>query len=346
LSSTLLTAPERTTPTRIMELSWGLARTATLVAGLDLDIFSHIDAGHDTTDALVTVTGASPRGVEALLNGLAATGLIIRGSDGTYELARDAATFLVRGGPAYLGDLRHVHHDLNYRIWPTLTEVVATGEPVREVFAADGSATWRKITPYLDALAVASARALTEALRARLPQPPRVLDVGCGSGGYDRMLTALWPGTCVVGVDRPGVVAIAAELAENAGCADSVTYLGGDLRDIDWDGTYDVVLLSNVLHGYAAADCSAFLRRARLALAPGGLLVIHEVVPDLDNSSPSSVTAFFGLQMLMTSDGTAHRLEDYRGWLSANGFDPPEVLHDDARPMSLILSTVTADQEG
>jgi hypothetical protein len=185
-------------PGRILDLSWGIARTATLVAALELDLFTLIDRGDRTIKALCRTAGASERGMDALVTVLVRLGLVQRDQDGCLTLAEDAATYLVAGKPDYLGDMRHMHRMLNFSLWPCLTETVLSGKAPVELFGSDSSDVWKQVTPYLDALADTAGQWLSGRLRPLIPEAARILDVGCGTGGYGRMLARNLPATHVV----------------------------------------------------------------------------------------------------------------------------------------------------
>jgi release factor glutamine methyltransferase len=68
------------------------------------------------------------------------------------------------------------------------------------------------------------------ALALRLPEAPRILDVGTGSGILAITLALEIPGSRVVAVDlSPGALAVAAKNARRLGVADRVSFLGTDL---------------------------------------------------------------------------------------------------------------------
>lgn len=329
--------PETTcTPARILDFSWGLARTATLVAALELDLFTAIAQGARTADALARLTGAHPRGVEALLTALTAAELVHHVPPDTYQLAEDTATYLVRGRPAYLGDLRHVHRELNFRLWPQLTEAVRNGAPQEEIFAGRAEEIWAHITPYLDALGAGAGRWIAAEVADLVPPSPRSLDVGCGYGGYGRALVDRWGGS-VVGLDREESAVAAGHRAEQAGLADRATYRAGDLRSMPWGADFDVVLLSNLLHGYDPAQARELVARAAAALADDGILLVYEIVPD--DAGTDLVGAFFSLEMLLTSDGAAHSLGDYHRWLVEAGLSPVRDRRSPTGPGTLIVAT-------
>ncbi|MEW9532365.1 methyltransferase [Microbispora sp. NPDC049125] len=337
-----LTPPD---PGRILDYSWGIARTGTLVAALELDIFTRIDAGTRTVTGLAAATETDVRAMGLLVSALNALGLVVRGRDGRYRLPGDSAAFLVRGRPTYLGDLRHMHRVINFPLWPRLTEAVRGGRPFNDLFGDDGSTVWEQVTPYLDQLAAAAAPWLGGILRESLPglpAEPSVLDVGCGSGGYTRALARLLGGRAV-GLDRPDVARFATETtesAEGAGLGGRVAFRGGDLRDMEWGGPHDLVLLSNLLHGYPEDEALAMLDRARDALRPGGVVAVFEFVPDIERPMDNPVAGFFSLQMLLTSEGSGYTRDEYLGWLAEAGFVSPVVRRCPAGPQTLITAVL------
>ncbi|MFI8889313.1 methyltransferase domain-containing protein [Streptomyces paradoxus] len=324
-----------TTPARILDFAWGLGRTATLVTALDLDVFTAMAEGHDTVEDLARRTGAGLRGLRALLTALHASEFVHREGD-RYRLADDTALYLVRGSHAYLGDMRHIHRELNFRIWPQLTEAVRTDTPCKEIFADRADDVWTKITPYLDALAVGTGRWIAGVAGDLVKPRPRILDVGCGYGGSGRSLAESWDGT-VVGIDREVSVSEARRLAREAGLGDRAEYWAGDLFAVPWDGPYDVILLGNLLHGYPPAQVLKILELCTAALADDGVLLLDEIVPDDTETDP--VGAFFSLQMLMTSAGSAHGLDDYGRWLADVGLPVCRQLRSPAGPGTLVVAT-------
>lgn len=313
----------------------GLARTASLVSALDLGVFTAIACGANTLELLSARLGVDRRGISALMGGLCAIGLTLQEADGRYALADDAAVYLVEGAPHYLGDLRHVHRELNFRLWPQLTETVREGTPRREIFAGQAADVWAKITPYLDALGWAAGRWIARETADLVPENPRVLDAGCGYGGYGRALAECWGGS-LVGIDRTESIAAAEERKASSPAAGRLDYRVADLFADSWGGPYDVVLLSNVAHGYGPAHVAQLLGKAREALTPDGLLLIYEIVPD---NLTDPVGAFFSMEMLLTSDGKAHRLTDYVTWAAEVGLPTVRTRRSPTGPGTLIAAT-------
>jgi len=96
------------TPERIFDTMNAFQRTEALGAAIDLDLFTAIGAMGATGESVATAKslgeklGAAERGVRILCDFLVVTGLLVK-NDGRYSLAPDAAVFLDRRSPAYMG---------------------------------------------------------------------------------------------------------------------------------------------------------------------------------------------------------------------------------------------------
>lgn len=119
--------------------------------------------------------------------------------------------------------------------------------------------------------------------------PPRVLDVGCGTGLLRRLLDGMVWGE-YVGVDLSET---AIETART-GPTDRSQFIVGDVMTLDL-GRFDIIVVNEVL--YYAADPLAFLDNLRATLGPGGVLLVsmwrhagdrhlwklvHDVLPIVD----------------------------------------------------------------
>jgi SAM-dependent methyltransferase len=105
---------------------------------------------------------------------------------------------------------------------------------------------------------------------AELPPHARVLELGCGSGGFTRLLLAR--GSQVTSVDRaPSMLARARRRAAEA------TFVESELTVYEpAPGAFDVAWCAFVLHELSAEARQAALAVAHTALAPTGKLVIVE----------------------------------------------------------------------
>ena len=106
----------------------------------------------------------------------------------------------------------------------------------------------------------------------------RVLDLACGSGEHAVRLAER--GLEVVGVDiAPSLVAHCQERAAQEGAA-KARFRQGDMRELDYDGEFDAVLLLSGSFGfYDDATNEDVLGRIARALKPGGCVLIDVFDP-------------------------------------------------------------------
>src|SRR6185312_10987654 len=88
--------------TRLQKMAMAYWESAALMAAVELEIFTAIAHGHDTTGAVARAAGISERNAERLLTVLVALTLLDRQGD-KYVNAPDVQRFLVKDGERYAG---------------------------------------------------------------------------------------------------------------------------------------------------------------------------------------------------------------------------------------------------
>jgi trans-aconitate methyltransferase len=132
----------------------------------------------------------------------------------------------------------------------------------------------------------AAMAATVEAVRGG--EPARVLDLGGGPGVLAERLSARWPQSRITIVDIDPVLL---ELAR-AGVPPSVSVIEADLGSESWvppAGAHDLITSVMTVHYLPPARIRRLYRRCRKMLAPGGLLVVADVMPD--DGLPSVMSA-------------------------------------------------------
>jgi ubiquinone/menaquinone biosynthesis C-methylase UbiE len=164
------------------------------------------------------------------------------------------------------------------------------------------------------------AQLLVELAGPKLPPNPRILDIAAGHGIFGIAFARHYPAARVTALDWQSVLQVARENAQKSGVANRFRTIAGSAFGVDFEGEYDLVLITNFLHHFGPAACEQLLRKVHAALAPAGRAVTLEFIPEEDRVSPA-IPAQFSLTMLAgTPEGDAYTLSEYQRMFSKAGF--------------------------
>lgn len=312
------------TPERIMQLITGHWAAATFGTALTYSVFTHIDKGADTCDVLAKAAGLSPRGTQALLDGLVGLGLLAV-KNGQYENAPDAATFLVEGKATWMGGFGKMMLGVDgseFKAWATLPQAVKTGQPTGVTnTAVTENPFWETLVTAIAPMSIPVAHAAAGRLGLANGAPWTMLDIGGGSGVYSAVWLGQNPKATSTQVDWANVNRIARGWVGNWGVGDRFRTVDGDFHTVDFGAAaHDYAVYSHIAHQETPKDNVAIFRKVKRALKPGGTLVVSDFVQN-DDRTGNPFTLLFHLNMLlMTSGGATWRQADYRAWLTEAGF--------------------------
>jgi len=105
-------------------------------------------------------------------------------------------------------------------------------------------------------------------------------------------------------------------VAEN-GLTARYRFVEGNL--LDADVLSDLVVLGNMCHGPTAEQNRDLFRQRHRALAPGGLLLIADMIPDDERSGPP-FPMLFAVNMFVMGGEDVYPLADYKAWLKEAGY--------------------------
>jgi hypothetical protein len=323
------------TPARVFDTMMATEKAFALKAGIDLDVFTAIGDGATTPDAIAARTGASERGVRILCDFLVVNGFLTKGTDG-YGLAPDAAAFLNRRSPAYMGSTADfLCSDHMVDRLRNLTATVRAGTTTPEAFDPDHPM-WitfaRAMAPMMGFVAN------LVAARVAGSGPLRVLDIAAGHGMYGICCLLANPEARVVGLDWPAVLAVAQENADRMGVADRFEQHAGSAFELDFNGPYDLVLVPNFLHHFSRSVNVAFLTKVFASVKPGGRVAVVEFVPNEDRVSPPMAAAFSLTMLNGTPEGDAYTFAEHEGMLEEAGFVGATLDRLEPSPQALILA--------
>jgi predicted O-methyltransferase YrrM len=152
-----------------------------------------------------------------------------------------------------------------------------------------------------------------------------LLDIGGGTGLYSIAFLQRFPQLKAIIFDRPSVLKVAAEFAQQYGVADRLTCLAGDMFTDPFPAHCDCHLLSNVLHDWDIPECCQIVARSTAALPPGGRLLIHDAFLHDDHSGPL-YPALFSVALMILTEGRNYSAAEYKSWLTAASLTPGEPI--------------------
>lgn len=343
--SQVLPRPPEASPMTLMDTAWSFTKSEVLKTAVELGIFTEMDNGRRTPEALARAVGASERGVRMLLNALAGLNVLEKTGGGEYLLPESTRRFLSRNSPAYLGDFL-LHVEQITPAWSHLTEVVRSGKPYARVESGEHQTEFfAKLVSGLFAMNWPGAQAAAQALVGSR-RGLRILDIGAGSGVWGIAFAQQDPQARVTIADFPEVIEVAKGFVARHVMTGRFDYLPGNFREVDFGkGVYDLAILGHICHSEGERHTRTLFRRIRQALKPGGQLLIAEFLAD-EERKEALFPLLFALNMLVnTEEGDTFTRSELEQWLGEAGFGAVAFL-DAPAPSPLIVAQTAADRAG
>ncbi len=309
-------------PDRLMALAHGFWVSQVLATAAHYKFFTAISRGFCTAEAIAAECHTDPAGTRMLLDSLVAVD-VLRKPAGTYALTPDADAFLVEGRPGDLSPMLADHPQILWQDWGRLRDALerrsAQGAEYTDKPAA--AAFFTRLIRVIMPLALAPADALAEHLGVGVTRTGlRILDVGAGSGAWTMPFARRDPRCTITAFDLPHVVEETRKILQEVGLADRYRVEAGDLTTADFgEARYDLVVLGNMCHGLTPDQNRDLFRRLHRALAPGGQIVIADMIPNEERTGPP-FPVLFAVNMFLMTGGDTYRFSDYAAWLGDVGF--------------------------
>jgi 2-polyprenyl-3-methyl-5-hydroxy-6-metoxy-1,4-benzoquinol methylase len=332
--------PESPSPALFFDTINAYQRTEALRAAIELGLFTQVASGRRTSEQLAAACRASPRGTRILADYLTVLGFLQKSGD-RYGLTPDAAAFLDRRSPAYMGGVVEFLLAGDHReSFSHLTEAVRRGGTATsdEGTVSHDNPIWVAFARAMAPMMSLPARLLTDLVGGDTQRPLRVLDVAAGHGLFGIAVAEHYPNARVTALDWPNVLAVAAENARAAGVAGRHALLPGSGFTTDWGGPYDVVLLTNFFHHFDLPTCRKLAAKAHAALAPGGRALTLEFIPEPDRVSPPPAATFALTMLATTASGDAYTFAEYEAVFAQAGFVRSEFRDLPPSPQQAVVS--------
>lgn len=324
-------------PAIVFDTLQAYQRSVALRGGIDLDLFTAIAEGNTSLSAIAKRIQASEKGTRVLCDFLTMMGFLVKqGAD--YTLTPDSAAFLDRRSPAYMGTMANFL--MNPQVAGMLEDITAV---IRHggALPSDHGALEPEHPMWVEfARSMAPLMQMPADMIAKIfagSNPVKVLDISAGHGVFGIAFARHNPKAKVVGLDWANVLEVAKENAAKAGVADRYSTIAGSAFDVDLGSGYDIVLIPNFLHHFDPATNEKLLRKVHAALAPGGIAVTPDFIPNEDRVSPQR-DAMFSMQMLGTPAGDAYTFSELDKMFHNAGFARSEMRELAPFPQRLVVS--------
>jgi SAM-dependent methyltransferase len=289
-----------------------------MVAGMQLDVFTPLHDGPMRVEHLAEALGVNPHKLRPLLYALVVAELLTV-QDECFANTPEAAHFLVRGQPAYLGDT-YEGRLLRWQATLHTAETIRTGRPQAKVdYAAMSSDQLEPWYRGLHAEAVAAARTLMA--RQDFSSARHLVDVGGGSGGLALTLTGAWPQLQATVVDLATVSPITQRYINEAGLAERVHVQTADAVQGPLSGACDVAVLFRLIQVLSPDQARRVLQNVGQIVEPGGVIYIIGQVLDNSRLSPPETVAGNLFFLNVFDEGQAYTEQEHRDWLADAGFE-------------------------
>jgi hypothetical protein len=305
------------TPDKIIQLGLGFWASKTLLSAVELGLFTELAKEPMPAEAVGERLDLHPRALRDFLDALVSLGMLERDGEGLYANRPEAAMFLDRAKPSYIGGILEMASRRLYSYWGSLTEALKTGRPQNEAksggnFFEAVYADPERLESFLSAmtgLSLGAARAIAE----KFPWSDyrTFIDIGGAQGGVPVQVALAHPHLTGGNFDLPTVGPVFEKYVARHGLSDRLRFYPGDF--------FNDTLPS--------ADVLVLLKKAFEALPSGGALIIFEALID-DKRQENTFGLLMSLNMLIeTPGGFDYTGADCSHWMREAGFRDTRVEH-------------------
>ena len=306
-----------------------------------LDFFTWLE-GHPATPGMICAHfGIHERPADVMLSLFAAQGLIQQ-NGGVWIVTLRGREHLSASSPWNLAPYYTSMKDRQ----PTLDmlKVLRTGKPAN--WGSYDAQAWAQamerpdfaasFTAAMDCRGILLGPAMAKKLD--LSEHKAVLDIAGGSGIYACSFCAHFPKLRATVLEKPPVDKISASAIAKRGFTERVSVVASDMLTAPLPGGFDAHLFSNVLHDWDEPVVRELIGKSFAALAPGGVLIIHDAHLNDDKSGPLHV-AEYSTMLMHSTEGRCYGAGEMTAFLTEAGF-----VNVQFRPTAAARSVITAEK--
>ena len=289
-----------------------------LLAGMELDLFSHLSEESKGVEQLAKEMSLKVSKLRPLLFALVSAGLLEINGD-LFKNTEEAQEFLVKGKPRYFGDSYSTYQDL----WKS---TLFTAQSIRQAIPLAkhdfSNMTAEELYGFiigLDSGAAATARRLHK--NYDFSRYKNVLDAGGGSGGLVVELAKLCADTSFSLLELPSVAVIAQKRIAKSHMDDQISIIQADLtKGLPGEQSFDAIVLRSVIQVLGLEKSGVAIENLVKCLSKGGeFFVIGRVLEDNRLEPAEAVSA--NVMFLNVYDfGGSFTVSEYQNMFKSSNF--------------------------
>jgi SAM-dependent methyltransferase len=310
----------------LMGLATGHVEARIVQTAVELAIFDALESSALTSAAVAQRLELEPKATELLLNALAALDLLHKQGD-LFSPADAVRKYLLRRSPFDVGGMIRFESSV-WNCWEKLPQAIRSGQPVRPANMYQDNP--RETEIFINAMdSLVNARGDAEVVAGALGRDGirELLDVGSGPASYPIHLCRKYPDLRATIFDLPGTLALTQRYVREAAMTERIRLIAGDYRKDPIPGSYDIVFLSNIIHGEGEPENLSLIDKLGANLKTGGRLVIKDHILDDSRTHPPVGAIFSLLMLLTTASGRCYSFSEIKLWMERAGLAKVEQIN-------------------
>ncbi|HEV7779851.1 MAG TPA: methyltransferase [Chitinophagaceae bacterium] len=319
-------------PEKIMQIGLGFWPSKTLLAAVNLGLFTHLAASGKSSGSQIKKQFSfqcTDRHVYDFLDTLTSFGFLQREGlleTALYSNAAETDLFLDKKKPAYIGGILEMANNRLYPFWGDLEAGLATGHAQNEAKHDSDNlfdtlyASPERLKEFVHAMSgIQMGNFMLFAQQFDFSNYKTLTDAGGAGAMLSCMVAKHQPHMQCTSFDLAAVNAVAQENIGRFELAERVKTFDGDFFQSPLPAA-DIVVMGNILHDWDEEKKLALMKKAWEALPEGGAFVAIENVID-DDRRKNAFGLMMSLNMLIeTGVGFDYTFNDFTGWARQAGF--------------------------
>ncbi len=315
--------PTDASPPEITQrLQASVPEACAMLAGMQLEIFTHLAEGPRDAAALAAALNVAQDRLQRLLYALVATGLLEQ-QEGVFANTSEASTYLVKGRPTYLGGM----HELLSQLWHAdlrTAQSIRSGRPA--ALHDFNSASDEEMAAMLRGMHSGTLNAGQDFLnRFDFSTYRSVIDIGGGSGGLIATLCHAFPDLQGTLFELPRTARFAEAILRNTPGGDRVAIEAGNILEAPPKDIHDAVIMRALVQVLSPTSAACAIANAASCLRRGGTIyIVGAGILDDNRLSPRRAVFMNVTFMNLYHAGAAYTAAEHTAWLSAAGCERVE----------------------